>query len=747
MSLAASGPDWALFLGRLHPLVVHLPIGLLMAVLLCECFALFQRPEPGSPIKVSLLRRALVLITAGAAIGASVVGWLLASEGGYAKDLLFWHRWGGIAFAAVLSSGAVLIWTRAWRSLPLRSGLLLTALGLMTVVGHMGGSMTHGETYLSRYAPAWLQPILGGAPANTSNQVIASEGMSSDAQIVLTMLADHCVECHGPSKQKGKLRLDTPDGLASTVTPGAPGLSELFSRITLARGDEELMPPDSDPLDDELILATMRWIRAGANLETFEKRHEAQVGEQEALALRLDKVRAATDAVITAIPAETAATYAIDLSMGEAPLDAPALDALRPIAGRITELSLAGRRITQVPHDLDLPALSRLSLQRCDIHRDQLAALLKSAPNLQSLNLHSTDADDALLPAIAGLSALRELVIYDTPLSIADLGPLRAANPGLTIRMGESLRQAFAGSGPRLILAADYSKGIIALMREVALGRPEVLWRYEIDDIHDLHLLPNGNVLFQTSWTELIEINPRTGETVWFYDAASMNRDNPGQRVEVHAFERLPGGHTMIAESGPARIIEVDRYGNLAHVINLKVDHPDPHHDTRLVRATGAGTYLVAHEKDGVVREYDRNGEIVWEYDVPTSWTDPATGQTRAGDGDQLFAAVRLGSGNTLIGAGNGRSVLEVSPGGEIVWSVSGDELEGVRLAWVTTVQALSNGNLVIGNCHAGEDQPQIIEIDRDKNIIWKFHDFERFGNALSNSFVTEDPHGFAYTQ
>jgi hypothetical protein len=70
-----------------------------------------------------------------------------------------------------------------------------------------------------------------------------------------------------------------------------------------------------------------------------------------------------------------------------------------------------------------------------------------------------------------------------------------------------------------------------------------------------------------------------------------------------------------------------------------------------------------------------------------------------------------------------------------------------VTLAWVTTVQELSNGNIVIGNCHAGEGQAQIIEINREKEVIWEYYSFDLFGNALSNSFVTEDPHGFAYTE
>ncbi|MGN6543569.1 MAG: hypothetical protein ACTHK7_00855, partial [Aureliella sp.] len=48
----------------------------------------------------------------------------------------------------------------------------------------------------------------------------------------------------------------------------------------------------------------------------------------------------------------------------------------------------------------------------------------------------------------------------------------------------------------------------------------------------------------------------------------------------------------------------------------------------------------------------------------------------------------------------------------------------------------LPSGNIVLGNCHAEQANPQVIEIDRDKKVVWKFHDFERFGNELTNTQV-----------
>ena len=58
----------------------------------------------------------------------------------------------------------------------------------------------------------------------------------------------------------------------------------------------------------------------------------------------------------------------------------------------------------------------------------------------------------------------------------------------------------------------------------------------------------------------------------------------------------LDDGNIMIAESGSARIIEVDRDGKIQKEIKLKVNNPHPHMDTRLARKIANGNYLVCHE-------------------------------------------------------------------------------------------------------------------------------------------------------
>lgn len=84
-----------------------------------------------------------------------------------------------------------------------------------------------------------------------------------------------------------------------------------------------------------------------------------------------------------------------------------------------------------------------------------------------------------------------------------------------------------------------------------------------------------------------------------------------------------------------------------------------------------------------------------------------------------------------MIGGGNNNRVLEVDAAGDIVWSIERGELPGIELFWVTQLQILPNGNVVIANTHAGGEYPQLVEVNRKKEVVWSFLDWETFGNDL----------------
>lgn len=295
--------------------------------------------------------------------------------------------------------------------------------------------------------------------------------------------------------------------------------------------------------------------------------------------------------------------------------------------------------------------------------------------------------------------------------------------------LGGACSRQRAGSEPVTHRLIAQDRGHVAVVN--ADGSVDWSWRNGAN-AHDLHLLPTGNLLVPIAGNAIVELTSEK-EVAWRWESKPVSDEV--ERVEIHAFERLDNGLTMIAESGNRRLIEIDRQGEIQHEIPLQVNEPHWHKDTRLVRLTPEGTYLVAHENDGVVREYRRDGEVIWEYELEL--TGPAT-PTHRGHGTDVYSAYRLPEGNTLIGGGNNNRVLEVNGGGEIVWSLESNEIPGIQLFWVTQLQALPNGNIVVTNTHAEGETPQIFEVTRDKDLVWGFLDWETFGNDLCANMLLD---------
>ncbi len=330
------------------------------------------------------------------------------------------------------------------------------------------------------------------------------------------------------------------------------------------------------------------------------------------------------------------------------------------------------------------------------------------------------------LRCVATMLQLRDLLSAALVVALP-LAAIRAQDPAPETPPAPGHRVLLQGKGRLAVVAVDGT----------------IEWEMPWDGIHDLHRLPNGHILVQERMRRICELDPETKAVVWSYDAAQRN-GNEGRKVEVHAFQPLGDGRLMVVESGPARILEIDREGKVLKEVELVVEHPHPHRDTRLARKLPGGNYLVCHEGDGVVREYDGDsGEVVWSFAVPLFDHEPKPGHGPEAFGNQVFAALRLASGNTLVATGNGHSVLEVTPEQEIVWALHQDDLEGIRLAWVTTLEVLPNGHYVLGNCHAGPGQPLLIEVDpASKEVVWTFDRFDDFGNSVSNSLLLDAPAG-----
>jgi len=242
------------WIGHFHPLLVHLPIGFIILLATLEVLALFPRWRNATSANTFI-----VALTFPVSVGAVVCGWLLAESGGYDAATLFWHRWLGVGVA--VASGALLWFQRRGWQKAYRWGVW-ASLVLLTVASHLGGTLTHGADFL-----AW--------PSDKSSTKNNPSGDRTTqpvfAGVVKPLLDKYCVECHGPKKSKGGLKLDTAEHVLKGSDNGPvidtvnPENSSFLKLILLPPDHDDHMPPDGKPQPTENEIAIIRWwINSGA---------------------------------------------------------------------------------------------------------------------------------------------------------------------------------------------------------------------------------------------------------------------------------------------------------------------------------------------------------------------------------------------------------------------------------------------------------------------------------------------------
>jgi len=245
-------------IGKFHPLFVHLPIGFIILLAMLEWLAL--RPHWK---ELATANRVILLLTIPVSLASVVCGWLLANDGGYDTNALFWHRWLGTSIAV----GAIVLWIlrqRGWMTAYRRS--LFVTLIVLTIASHFGGSLTHGSDFLS-----WPKPRATETKPPTEEQLLAQPVYTTVIQPIFTK---YCVSCHGADKAKGGLRMDTVAHLlkggdsGNPLDPPGAEYSLLGNRLNLPVDDDDHMPPGGKPQLSPAQLTIMKWwLDAGAPTE------------------------------------------------------------------------------------------------------------------------------------------------------------------------------------------------------------------------------------------------------------------------------------------------------------------------------------------------------------------------------------------------------------------------------------------------------------------------------------------------
>jgi uncharacterized membrane protein len=268
--MTSDGNNLALFFGRLHPALVHLPIGALLLLAILELLATVPR------FKNAASNNSLILgFATTTALITAMSGWLLSQSGGYDTELLRWHKWAG--FAVTVGSTLCLLLRRLARLPEYRAALGATVV-VVIVAGHLGGSLTHGRGFFTRYAPEPLRSVFQGSRSHATSTVPRTHPMPADPldrlafeDIIQPILLQDCARCHGPEKQKSGLRVDTYAALLKggkdgpALVPGHAGTSHMIERMRQPLDSDDHMPPQDRPQPTREEIALIEWwIDAGA---------------------------------------------------------------------------------------------------------------------------------------------------------------------------------------------------------------------------------------------------------------------------------------------------------------------------------------------------------------------------------------------------------------------------------------------------------------------------------------------------
>jgi uncharacterized membrane protein len=416
--------DWQQLLGRFHPLVVHLPIGLLVLVPALEIAGAW-RPALREAVGFVL---SLAFITS---LCSLTLGYLLAYGSGEAGSTVTRHMWGGIALA--IGVALCMLGRPSWssRTLPFVYPLLLTCT-LLTLVwtAHEGGSITHGGNYLTQYLPASFKSLTLG---NTT-RLQAFNPTSFYTKHIHPIFDANCVSCHGESKISGGLRLDSYDRLmrggkdGTVIVPGDPDESILLRRVTLPASHKQFMPAEGKPpLRPEEISWIRAWIQQGASptdatvagVSIRELQSDAPiipVGDYSGLEPEIQQMEKSQGAKLMHVsgkPSDGLVLYTVDAasSFGDAELKK-----FQKFAPYIVEAELGRTAVTDASFDTlaKFTHLRALHLEGTRVTGDGLAKLAPLS-QLTYLNLSSTQVTQTAVALLATMENLHHLYLYDTP--------------------------------------------------------------------------------------------------------------------------------------------------------------------------------------------------------------------------------------------------------------------------------------------------------------------------------------------
>lgn len=441
------------FFGRFHPLLVHLPIGFLLLAMILQ----WLRGKERFVAIVPAIRVAYVL-GAVSAVLSCISGWLLAGDGEYDEATLDLHRWMGISVAVVSLAGFYFSGKpgRLWKNI---ISICLFVLIMMT--GHLGGTLTHGEGFLTK-------GLFGRKKDSTTaarKPIVNVQEAVVYAEIIQPMLTEKCGTCHSAKKQKGGLRLDGKDWIlkggkdGEVYKAGSADASELYKRVILDPLEEKHMPPKGKPqLTEQEVMLLHWWLNSNGG---FDKKAK-ELAQTDKVKAALTTLQSATVSVskpmipdepvdkvsenvveqlrkagITVVPVAVNSNYLLANFVSIPELDDKKILLLSQIKKQLVWLKTGYAELSDTSWKTigQCENLTRLSVEHTNL-TDASLVHLKALKKLQYLNLAGTKVSGAGILQLKDLTKLEEIYLGQTAVKKDDIAALQKLLPKTQIDSG-----------------------------------------------------------------------------------------------------------------------------------------------------------------------------------------------------------------------------------------------------------------------------------------------------------------------
>lgn len=428
-------------LGRFHPLIVHLPIGILFVTFLMELSIRYLGKDQ---LKKSI--SFLLFMTVVFSAFAWITGWIMPKGGEFDAELVRLHFWSAVGMTITTLLSYIFYTSKPKKVRRFYFPTLCISILLLTITGHYGGSLTHGETHLTKSLHKEEKPLVQDANM-----------LKVYADIIQPILKKHCYSCHNDGKKKGGLNMSTIEGLAAggdngvIIKSGFALNSPILKRILLPKEDEEHMPPSGKKqLSAHDIKLIDWWIAGGA---TFHKKVEEYTQdedvkkilksyEQDAIQINTDGMKMIDQNHVNSLAADGFKVYPLNennplvfvITSANDPLETRSLKKLKKIKDQVIELDLSGSNLNDemISQLASFKNLQKLKIPNTEISSKAINQIIK-LDHLAFLNLYGTKVDDEVFKYLGKMKGLKSVYLWQTDVTDAGVKEFKEAYPAVQL--------------------------------------------------------------------------------------------------------------------------------------------------------------------------------------------------------------------------------------------------------------------------------------------------------------------------